>query len=287
MNGVHDMGGMTCFGPVIREKDEPLFHAPWEQRVFAMTMLSMGQFDTLDAFRHAIERMDPAYYLESSYYEHWLTGLETLAVEKGVITLEELNSGIASTTNISNEPPLPPESVPVVVNGGAPSSRNQGRLKPRFKVGDRVVAKNLNPSGHTRLPRYVRGRQGKIHIVHGTFVYPDTNAHGQGEQPQPLYCVRFEARELWGPNAARRDHLYIDLWEDYLTPVESPQPAAKKPTVTKSVKAPSVKKATSVRKAAAAKSAVKKQTAKRKTATAKRTVTKAKAKLAKRKSSRS
>ena len=103
MNGVHDMGGMTCFGPVIREKDEPLFHAPWEQRVFAMTMLSMGQFDTLDAFRHAIERMDPAHYLESSYYEHWLTGLETLAIEKGVIIPEELNSGIASTTNISNE----------------------------------------------------------------------------------------------------------------------------------------------------------------------------------------
>ena len=92
MNGVHDMGGMTCFGPVIREKDEPLFHAPWERRVFAMTMLSMGRLDTLDAFRHAIERMDPAHYLESSYYEHWLTGLETLAVEKGVLTPEELTS---------------------------------------------------------------------------------------------------------------------------------------------------------------------------------------------------
>jgi nitrile hydratase subunit beta len=285
MNGVHDMGGMTCFGPVVREKDEPLFHAPWERRVFAMTMLSMGQVETLDGFRHAIERMDPAHYLESSYYEHWLSALETLAVEKGVLTAEELNGSIASITTIRNQPPLPPEAVPVVVNGGAPCNRNEGRLKPRFKVGDRVITKNLNPSGHTRLPRYVRGRQGEIHIVHGTFVYPDTNAHGKGEQPQPLYCVRFEARELWGPNATRRDHLYIDLWEDYLTPVTSSPLVPRKPVVTKATKARSVKKATPIRKAAAKSTAKKKVTAK-KMVTTKRTVMKAKAKPAKRKSSR-
>src|SRR5262249_21917112 len=192
--------------------------------------------DTLDAFRHAIERMDPAHYLESSYYEHWLSALETLALEHGILTPEELATGAANTTSVSRQPPLPPEAIPAVVNGGAPCSRNEGRLKPRFKVGDRVLTKNLNPSGHTRLPRYVRGRQGEVHIVHGTFVYPDTNAHGQGESPQPLYSVRFDARELWGPNAARRDHLYIDLWEDYLIPVETPQPITKKPTVTRKAK---------------------------------------------------
>lgn len=235
MNGVHDMGGMTCYGPVVREKDEPLFHAPWERRVFAMTMLGMGRLDTLDAFRHAIERMDPAHYLESSYYEHWLAALEKLALEKGVLTPAEIASGRAAKKTISDHPPLPPEAVPVVVNGGAPTNRKTGRQKPRFKVGDRVMTKNLNPSGHTRLPRYVRSRAGTIHIVHGTFVYPDTNAHGQGEKPQPLYCVRFEARELWGPTAARRDHLYIDLWEDYLLPVASPQPAAKKPAAKKQI----------------------------------------------------
>ena len=237
MNGVHDMGGLTCFGPVVREKDEPLFHAPWERRVFAMTMLGMGRLDTLDAFRHAIERMDPAHYLESSYYEHWLAALETLALEHGIFTQAEIASGRASHKTKSDQPPLPPEAVPVVVKGGAPTNRKTGRQKPRFKVGDRVVTKNLNPSGHTRLPRYVRGKQGEVHIVHGTFVYPDTNAHGQGEKPQPLYCVRFDARELWGPDAARRDHLYIDLWEDYLMPIASLQPATKKPATNKKMAA--------------------------------------------------
>ncbi len=216
MNGIHDMGGMTCFGPIARGENEPLFHSPWERRVFAMTMLAMGQVDTLDAFRHAIERMDPAHYLSSSYYEHWLAALETLAVEKGVLTKEELATGAAKDTSVSTKTPLPPEAVLAIVQHGAPASRQTGRLMPRFKPGDRVIARNLNPSGHTRLPRYVRGKRGVIDCVHGTFVYPDTNAHGGGEQPQSVYSVRFDARELWGPTTPTRDSLYIDLWEDYL-----------------------------------------------------------------------
>ena len=220
MNGVHDMGGMTCYGPVKPEENEPIFHAAWEKRVFAMTMLGMGQLDTLDAFRHAIERMDPAHYLSSSYYEHWLAALETLAVEKGVLTPEELATGVARETGKRTEGPLPPEAVPAVVQGGAPCNRAAGRLTPRFSVGDQVQARNLNPTGHTRLPRYVRGKNGTIAQVYGTFVYPDTNAHGQGEQPQPLYSVCFTARELWGPDAAATDNLYIDLWEDYLDPAQ-------------------------------------------------------------------
>jgi nitrile hydratase len=215
------MGGMTCFGPIRREENEPLFHALWERRVFAITMLGMGRLDTLDAFRHAVERMDPAHYLESSYYEHWLAALETLAVEHGIVTSEELATGVPQTTGVGSEPPLPPEVVPMVVSKGAPCDRPAGKRKPRFTLGDTVRAKNLNPSGHTRLPRYVRGKQGVIHLLHGTFVYPDTNAHGGDERPQPLYNIRFSARELWGPTSARRDHLYIDLWEDYLEPSTS------------------------------------------------------------------
>jgi nitrile hydratase len=216
MNGVHDMGGMTCFGPIRREEHEPVFHSPWERRVFAMTMLAMGQVDTLDAFRHAIERMDPLHYLSSSYYEHWLAALETLAAEKGVLTQEELTTGTAKDASGSSGTPLPPEAIPAIIRHGGPASRQTGRTTPRFKPGDRVVARNLNPSGHTRLPRYVRGKQGVIDRVHGAFVYPDTNAHGGGEQPQPVYSVRFDAVALWGPTAPARDSLYIDLWEDYL-----------------------------------------------------------------------
>jgi nitrile hydratase len=133
-----------------------------------------------------------------------------------------LATGGPQTTNIGSEPPLPPEAVPIIVNKGAPCDRPSGKRKPRFNVGDPVIAKNLNPSGHTRLPRYVRGKQGVIHLVHGTFVYPDTNAHGGDERPQPLYNVCFSARELWGPTSARRDHLYIDLWEEYLEAGSAP-----------------------------------------------------------------
>jgi len=219
MNGVHDMGGMTCFGPVQPEKNEPVFHSEWERRVFALTMLCMSKLDTLDAFRHAGERMDPVEYLASSYYEHWLTSLETLAVEKGILTDQELRSGNVKETIGQAEPPLPPEAVPAVVSTGAPSNRAEGRLTPLYERGQAVRGRNLNPMGHTRLPRYVRGKTGVIDQVHGTFVYPDTNAHQQGEQPQPLYSVRFSASELWGPTVPRADSLYIDLWEDYLEAV--------------------------------------------------------------------
>jgi nitrile hydratase beta subunit len=218
MNGVHDMGGMTCFGPIVREKNDPLFHASWEKRVFAVTMLAMGNIDTIDGFRHAIERMDPVHYLSSTYYEHWLAALEALAIEKGVLTQEELSTGIAKGPTDSTKTPLPPDVIATIVRQGIPANRQTGRLSPRFTPGDHVVARNVNPSGHTRLPRYVRGKRGLIDRVHGTFVYPDTNAHGGGEQPQPLYSVRFDAQALWGPTTPARDSLYIDLWEDYLEP---------------------------------------------------------------------
>lgn len=216
MNSIHDMGGMTCFGPIQPEEQEPVFHAPWERRVFAMTMLTMGQVANLDAFRHAVERMDPVHYLTSTYYEHWLASLRTLLIEKGLATPEELATGTSTTTEAHTRTPLRPEDVVMIVQHGGSAQRQEGRLTPRFQPGDRVVARNMNPSGHTRLPRYVRGKQGVVDRVHGTFLYPDTHAHGGGEQPQPVYCVRFDAAELWGPTAPTRDSLYIDLWEDYL-----------------------------------------------------------------------
>jgi nitrile hydratase subunit beta len=215
MNGIHDLGGMTCFGRVVREEQEPVFHVAWERRVFAMTLAA--RVANLDEFRHAVERMDPLHYLASTYYEHWLAALETLLVEKGFLTKEELETGTAKDTS-STRTPLSPDDIVRIVQHGRSTQRQTGRTTPRFRPGDRIVARNIHPSGHTRLPRYVRGKQGVIDCIHGTFVYPDTNAHGGGEQPQPVYCVRFDAHTLWGPTVPARDSIYIDLWEDYLEP---------------------------------------------------------------------
>ena len=218
MNSIHDLGGMTCFGPVAREHDEPLFRAEWERRVFAMN-LAAGGLGSIDASRHASERMDPLLYLTVLYYERWLAGMEARAKELGVLSEEEIASGVSTTKPPAGDPPANAEIIEAIVRGGMASSRNTGRLQPRFDVGDRVRARNLHPPGHTRLPRYVRGHLGAIAICHGTHVFLDSNAHGKGEDPQPLYCVRFEATELWGADAPPRDRLYVDLWEDYLEPV--------------------------------------------------------------------
>lgn len=217
MNGIHDMGGMTSFGPVRREENEPVFHADWERRAFAMGLASIAFYGPVDRVRHAIERMDPAEYLTTSYYEHWLAGLETLSRELGYATEEELASGRVAHVKETPHPPPNAMMAEGLVRGGMPATRSEGRLDPAFDVGDAVRARNLEIAGHTRLPRYVRGKAGVITAHHGSHVFPDTVAHDGGENAQPLYTVRFEARELWGDNVERRDCVYIDLWEDYLS----------------------------------------------------------------------
>jgi nitrile hydratase subunit beta len=208
MDGIHDMGGMDGFGRVQPELNEPTFHAEWERRVFGIVngVLSLTGVN-VDEFRHAIERIPPARYLASSYYERWLLAAETLLVERGIVTGEELKS-LAQPEHLSVAvPAVSPRSVPA-----------QGRLHPRFKAGDRVKVRTIHPLGHTRSPRYVRGKTGVVRRVHGIYVFPDTNAHRAGEKRQHVYLVEFRARELWGRND--RERLMIDLWEDYLDRVE-------------------------------------------------------------------
>ncbi|KPX23583.1 Cobalt-containing nitrile hydratase subunit beta [Pseudomonas amygdali pv. dendropanacis] len=210
MNGIHDLGGMHGFGPVLAEENEPVFHHEWERRVFP---LFAGGHINVDAFRHAIERMEPTHYLEGSYYEHWLHAFETLLVENGVVSAAELQGLAAPTPAAQPVTVLTLDLVDAVVLGGA-SARAGHDVPGRFKVGDRVRAKNLNPSTHIRLPRYARGKVGTIEIVHGAFATPDTMAHGLGEQPQQVYSVRFSAEELWGGNSP--DTVCIDLWDNYM-----------------------------------------------------------------------
>jgi nitrile hydratase beta subunit len=221
MNSIHDMGGMTGFGPVEPEPNEPVFHHDWESRVFAMGFATHGAFGPVDRIRHAIERMDPAEYLQTSYYEHWLVEIETLATELGMVSEEELASGVVKAdTPLGTEAP-DSEMIAAFVRSGMPATRDTGRQTPRFEVGQRVRARNIHPRGHTRLPRYVRGRIGIIEHIHGTHAFPDTAAHDLGDNPQPLYSVRFEATELWGSDHPQRDGVYVDLWEDYLEPTGS------------------------------------------------------------------
>ena len=218
MNGVHDMGGMHGMGPVAPEADEPLFHEPWEARALALTLAAgaWGRW-SLDATRHQRELIPGPDYLRMSYYEKWIAGLEALMLRTGLVTAEELASGRPAPGAAKANPPLTAERVAGVLASGGPTERDVDRA-PRFAVGEAVKARNLNPTGHTRLPRYVRGRAGAITRRHGAHVFPDANAHGLGEQPQPLYQVRFEAAELWGDAARGRGAVYLDLWEDYLEP---------------------------------------------------------------------
>lgn len=218
MNGIHDMGGMQCYGPVRPQADEPVFHAPWEARLFAIRH-ALGAFGkwNIDASRYARELIAPADYLRMSYYERWLAGLETQLLDVSLVSPEELQSGVPVPGAIKRESALRPEGLSRLL-AGSPSERS-GAAQPIFRIGDEVRARNVQPLGHTRLPRYVRGKCGKIVRLHGTHVLPDANAHGRGEQPQPLYGVRFEGAELWGDAGERRDAVHLDLWESYL---ESP-----------------------------------------------------------------
>lgn len=218
MNSVHDLGGMHGFGPVVREENEPVFHSDWEKRVFAINLALAARVRNIDEFRHAIERMPPARYLAATYYEKWLYAIETLLLEKGIATSEELTSGHAAAPAPSRATgPLESDGGGVATfDPGAVKLRFDKRFRPRFKAGDRVVTRNLNPVHHTRLPRYARAKRGVVRYDQGVFVFPDTHAHGLGAKPQHVYTVAFEARELWGPDANPRAPVYLDCWEDYL-----------------------------------------------------------------------
>lgn len=218
MNGVHDLGGMHGMGPIAPEPNEPVFHEPWEGRVHALNraLTELGKWN-IDASRHARERIPPADYLRMTYYEKWLAALVMQLEESGLVTAAELQSGRPASAIANARPPLTAEQVRARATERGWFERPVNTL-PRFAVGQPVRTKKLNPTGHTRLPRYARGRIGIVDRVHGAHVFPDSNAHFRGENPQPLYSVRFSARELWGEEAAPRDAVYIDLWESYLDP---------------------------------------------------------------------
>lgn len=207
MNGIHDMGGVDGFGRVAVEANEPVFHHPWERAVFGISTAVLGRrIANGHAFRHAIERMDPAHYLASSYYEHWLTGVATLLVERGVVSTAALESRAGGAFPLGG--PVRATDVPEV----AP------RSAARFAIGTAVRVRNLHPPGHTRCPRYVRGRRGVVVRLDGIYPLPDVAAHADRPCDDHAYSVRFAARELWGPTAGVTEAIHVDLWEHWLEP---------------------------------------------------------------------
>jgi nitrile hydratase len=217
MNGVHDMGGMQDMGPVKAEPNEPVFHHSWEGRIFALRR-AMGAWRkwNIDASRYAVELVPPVDYLRLSYYERQFVAFLEMLVEHKFVTPEELQSGAPAGTPAAT-PALTVEKARALIAKGVPVKRDLP-IAPRFQPGQKIRTLNLNPTTHTRLPRYARDKSGTIGRDHGVFVFPDSNATFLGEHPQHLYSVRFAARELWGQQASLNDSVYLDMWDAYLEP---------------------------------------------------------------------
>ena len=210
------MGGMHGMGPIEYEQGEPIFHHAWEGRVFGLRR-AMGAWHkwNIDVTRHEVELVPPVDYLRMSYYERQFTAFLVLLRKRGFITAAEIEAGVPAPGSSVAVPALTRAGAAQLVVKGVPTSRGVS-VPAKFQSGQKVRAINANPDGHTREPRYVRGRLGTIDRDHGVFVFPDTNAHFLGEKPQHVYSVRFAARELWGNHAAPQDSVYVDLWDDHL-----------------------------------------------------------------------
>ncbi|NLS04779.1 nitrile hydratase subunit beta [Rhizobium sp. P32RR-XVIII] len=219
MNGPHDLGGQMGFGPVAPEKNEPYFHAEWEKRALGV-VLSCGAFGawTIDESRHARESIPPAEYLSASYYEIWTRALEVLLERHGFATQEEIAHGHKLNDGAVPKRVLKADMVAGVLAKGGPCDR-PSEAPAKFSAGQKVRTRNFNPETHTRLPRYARAKTGTIEAVQGSFVFPDDNAHGKGENPQWVYTVVFDGGEIWGEGADPSLTVSIDAWESYLEPV--------------------------------------------------------------------
>lgn len=223
MSRVHDMGGRFGDGAVVPEAEDVKFHADWHPRAMAITVATgpLGLWN-IDTSRHARECLAPKDYTRFSYYEKWISALANLLVTKGAVTLEELAGTVEPTRSPIADKALTAANVAAVLAKGAPVDRPSS-IAARFAPGDAVVTRRLAGNadvagGHTRLPTYAAGARGRILRLHGTHVYPDSNAHGRGKAPQPLYAVAFPAAELWTHPEHPGDEVVLDLWQSYLSP---------------------------------------------------------------------
>ncbi len=211
MDGIHDLGGMFGFGPVVYEANEPVFHEPWQKTTFGLMVSAIAVIrnHNTDEYRHSIERMKPVHYLQSHYYERVLTGTATLLVESGAVTLDELEARAGGVF---------PLSMPIAEN---PMLTLDPQPVARFNVGDQVTVRDIHPAGHVRAPRFCRGKTGTVLRVAPAFGFPDAAAHGGPRRKEHTYHVEFASRDLWSNEAAEGDSVIVDLWDAYLEPASS------------------------------------------------------------------
>jgi nitrile hydratase len=216
MDGAHDMGGVKGFGPVVPEPNEPVFHEEWERRAFALTvaMARPGGWN-IDMSRFARENRPPEDYLSKSYFQIWLAGLETLMIERGLVTREEIDAGKVLAPPKPGVQAVPPQDIGPTIRRGGPTVR-EAEAPALFAIGETVRMKDIHPPTHTRLPQYVRGRLGTIELNHGCHVFADLHSLGTGEHPQWLYTVRFDGPQLWGKDGDPSLSVSVDAWESYL-----------------------------------------------------------------------
>ena len=219
MNGIHDMGGMHGMGPIEVREDERPFHAEWEGRAWGL-LRAVGPFGPARRrnFRYEHEVLPPAEYLQMQYYERFIRVLVDRLMAAKLLTQAELDSGHADSASPRQTPRVTPASIAAQLGQRRSLRRDDVRIEPGFKAGQRVRARNINPIGHTRLPRYLRGHRGTIVVDHGVFDFQDTDADGYTlpNRPQHVYTVQFTARELWGEAANARDTVHAEMWETYL-----------------------------------------------------------------------
>ena len=230
MDGIHDLGGKQGFGHVELDASSKEgrhihgFNERWHAAVFTIinSLFANGAAANTDHFRHSVERIDPINYLNDGYYGRWLGGAETMLVEAGLLSQDEvnnrvLNRGYALYETVAARPSAAPDKFSTQERNFQPTAQRLVATEPRFGLGDKVTARSLGGAGHTRLPSYVRDVPGQVVALHGAWVFPDTNAHGRGEDPKHLYTVRYQGADLWGPSAEDCVVLNIDLFEPYLS----------------------------------------------------------------------
>ena len=223
MSRVHDMGGRFGDSVIMPEaEDDLVFYEEWHGRALAITLAAgaLGKWN-IDISRHARECLSPVDYASMSYYEKWMAGLAGLLVDTNILSREELEQGRAIGSSNLTAKRMDANKVAGVLASGGPADRPSD-VPVFYNVGEMVQTRKINGNrhvngGHTRLPSYAVGAVGRIVMIHGAHILPDSSAHNLGDAAEPLYAVAFSASELWANPEHPKDEVVLDLWQSYLS----------------------------------------------------------------------